>query len=78
MHLVRMPGAAHVMWALRQGHGVQLPAPSIDFRSYDRVDLQGPDVSFGRLVGPLVTQETGDRISDHPALVELSSRFVPL
>jgi hypothetical protein len=29
-------------------------------------------------VGPLVTQVTGDRISDHPALAELSSRFVPL
>ena len=29
-------------------------------------------------VGPLVTQETGERISDHPALRELSSRFVPL
>ena len=29
-------------------------------------------------VGPLVTQETGERISDHPALAELSSRFVPL
>jgi hypothetical protein len=29
-------------------------------------------------VGPLVTQETGERISDHSALAELSSRFVPL
>ena|ERR1700722_6607612 len=29
-------------------------------------------------VGPLVTQETGERISDHSALVQLSSRFVPL
>jgi hypothetical protein len=29
-------------------------------------------------VGPLVTHETGERISDHPALEELSSRFVPL
>ena len=29
-------------------------------------------------VGPLVTQETGERISDHPALAEQSSRFVPL
>jgi hypothetical protein len=29
-------------------------------------------------VGPLVTQATGERISDHPALAQLSSRFVPL
>jgi hypothetical protein len=29
-------------------------------------------------VGPLVTQETGEQISDHAALAELSSRFVPL
>jgi hypothetical protein len=29
-------------------------------------------------VGPLVTQETGQQISDHPILLELSSRFVPL
>jgi hypothetical protein len=29
-------------------------------------------------VGPLVTQETGERISDHPVLFELSSRFVQL
>jgi hypothetical protein len=29
-------------------------------------------------VGPLVTVETGERISDHPALAELSSRFLPL
>ena len=29
-------------------------------------------------VGPIVTQQTGERISDHPALAELSSRFVPL
>jgi hypothetical protein len=29
-------------------------------------------------VGPLVTQETGVRISDHPAIAELTSRFVAL
>ncbi len=29
-------------------------------------------------VGPLVTKETGEKISDHPALLELSSRFVQL
>jgi hypothetical protein len=29
-------------------------------------------------VGPLVTQETGEKISDRPALLELSSRFVQL
>jgi hypothetical protein len=29
-------------------------------------------------VGPLVTQQTGERISDHPALLELCSRFVQL
>ena len=29
-------------------------------------------------VGPLVTEATGDRISDHPALADLSSRFVLL
>lgn len=29
-------------------------------------------------VGPLVTQETGQQISDHPILLELSSRFVQL
>jgi hypothetical protein len=29
-------------------------------------------------VGPLVTKETGERISDHPVLFELSSRFVQL
>jgi hypothetical protein len=29
-------------------------------------------------VGPLVTQETGEQISDHPALSELVSRFVQL
>jgi hypothetical protein len=29
-------------------------------------------------VGPLVAHETGEQISDHPALAELSSRFVPL
>jgi hypothetical protein len=28
--------------------------------------------------GPLVTQETGENISDHPAQMELSSRFVQL
>jgi hypothetical protein len=29
-------------------------------------------------VGPLVTQETGESISDHPALFELCSAFAPL
>ena len=29
-------------------------------------------------VGPLVTQETGEQLSDHPPLLELSSRFVQL
>jgi hypothetical protein len=29
-------------------------------------------------VGPLVTQETGEQLSDHPALWDLSSRFVQL
>jgi hypothetical protein len=29
-------------------------------------------------VGPLVTRETGEQISDHPRLLELSSRFVQL
>jgi hypothetical protein len=29
-------------------------------------------------VGPLVTQEVGPRISDHPPLLELCSRFVHL
>ena len=29
-------------------------------------------------VGPLVTQETGEQISNHPLLLELSSRFVQL
>jgi hypothetical protein len=29
-------------------------------------------------VGPLVTRETGERISDHPPLAELCSRFVQL
>ena len=29
-------------------------------------------------VGPLMTEETGERISDHPALLKRSSRFVLL
>lgn len=29
-------------------------------------------------VGPLVTQETGERISDHKPILELCSRFVQL
>jgi hypothetical protein len=29
-------------------------------------------------VGPVVTQEIGEQISDHPILLELSSRFVRL
>ena len=29
-------------------------------------------------VGPLVAQETGEQISDHPPLLDLSSRFVQL
>ena len=29
-------------------------------------------------VGPLVTEETGEQISDHQPLMELSSRFVQL
>jgi hypothetical protein len=29
------------------------------------------------VVGPLVTQKTGDRISDYPDLLELCSLFVP-
>jgi hypothetical protein len=29
-------------------------------------------------VGPLVTSVTGDRLSEYPHLLELSSRFVPL
>lgn len=29
-------------------------------------------------VGPLVTQETGEQISDHPGLLELSARFARL
>jgi hypothetical protein len=29
-------------------------------------------------VGPIVTQETGEQISDYPALLELSSRFVQI
>jgi hypothetical protein len=41
-----------------------------------------PETLFKRLsslgVGPLVTQETGEQISDHPSLLELSSRFVQL
>jgi hypothetical protein len=41
-----------------------------------------PTVLFEQLstlaVGPLVTQETGEQIADHPALFDLSSRFVHL
>ena len=29
-------------------------------------------------IGPLVTQETGEQLSDHPVLFDLSSRFVQL
>ena len=41
-----------------------------------------PEALFKQLssldVGALVTQETGEQISDRPALLELSSRFVRL
>jgi len=41
-----------------------------------------PETLFEQLssleVGPLVTQETGEQISDHPRLLELSSRFVQI
>jgi hypothetical protein len=41
-----------------------------------------PAALFGQLsslaVGPVVTHETGEQISDHPILLELSSRFVHL
>jgi len=41
-----------------------------------------PEALFKQLsslrVGPLVTQEIGERISDHPTLLELSSRFVQI
>jgi hypothetical protein len=47
----------------------------------DRAKEQ-PATLFNQLssleVGPLVTQETGERISDHPFLLELYSRFMPL
>jgi len=43
---------------------------------------QQPATLFKQLsslgVGSLVTQETGEQISDHPNLLELSSRFVQL
>ena len=29
-------------------------------------------------VGPLVTQETGTRLTDYPLFMELSSRFLPI
>jgi hypothetical protein len=41
-----------------------------------------PEALFKQLsslgVGPLMTQEAGTHISDHPALLELCSRFVSL
>ena len=41
-----------------------------------------PETLFKQLssleVGPLVTEEAGEQISDHPRLLELSSRFVQL
>jgi hypothetical protein len=44
--------------------------------------MERPSALFKQLsslaVGPLVTQETGEQISDHRALFELSSRFVQL
>ena len=49
--------------------------------SLERVDEQ-PAPLFKQLsslgVGPLVTQQTGERISNYPSLSELLSRFVQL
>jgi len=65
--VVRAEDVEYIESLLRDFHGWPKEQPAALFEQLSSL-----------AVGPLVSQETGERISDHPALVELSSRFVPL